>query len=145
MYLHTVRQVTKKEVENLNESAFFSKDKELVSTAYWLIFAEKMTRKPNCKLEQESTATDHHCEPSYFFDSSSPISISLQTTCFFPFQALITDIVGQISSANDLTNLGNKIFQEQDSNLNEQISKDLKVMTTRWNSLCESVINNSNR
>ena len=57
----------------------------------------------------------------------------------------MTDIVGQISSANDLTNLANKIFQEQDSNLNEQISKDLKVITTRWNSLCESVINNSNR
>lgn len=61
------------------------------------------------------------------------------------YEALITDVVGQISSANDLTNLANKIFQEQDSNLNEQISKDLKVMTTRWNSLCESVINNSNR
>ncbi|XP_020615390.1 uncharacterized protein LOC110053493 [Orbicella faveolata] len=62
----------------------------------------------------------------------------------FFFKALITDIVGQISSADDLTNLANKIFQEQDSNLNEQITKDLKVMTTRWNSLCESVINNSN-
>jgi len=61
------------------------------------------------------------------------------------YEALITDIVGQISSADDLTNLANKIFQEQDSNLNEQITKDLKVMTTRWNSLCESVINNSNR
>lgn len=60
------------------------------------------------------------------------------------YEALITDIVGQISSADDLTNLGNKILQEQDSNLNEQISKDLKVMSTRWNSLCESVINNSN-
>ena len=70
MYLHTVRQVTKKEVENLNESAFFSKDKEFVSTAYWLIFAEKMTRKPNCKLEQESTATDHHSEPTMVDKSS---------------------------------------------------------------------------
>ncbi|KAL9969714.1 hypothetical protein ACROYT_G021966 [Oculina patagonica] len=60
------------------------------------------------------------------------------------YEALITDIVSQINPADDLTNLANKIFQEQDSNLNDPISKDVQVLTSRWNSLCENVINKSN-
>ena len=41
MYLHTAHQVTKKEVENLNESAFFSKDKEFVSLHTGLFLQRK--------------------------------------------------------------------------------------------------------
>ncbi|KAJ7378472.1 hypothetical protein OS493_023007 [Desmophyllum pertusum] len=53
------------------------------------------------------------------------------------YEALITDIVSQINPADDLTNLVNKIFQERHSNQDDKISKDLQVLTTRWNSLCE--------
>ena len=128
-------------------------DKECVSTAYRLIFAEKI-REKNCKLISRSLNLLPLMTIPSLAISLPPVRRSCmfrfrirQQSCFFSFffKALITDIVGQISSADDLTNLANKIFQEQDSNLNEQITKDLKVMTTRWNSLCESVINNSNR
>lgn len=58
-------------------------------------------------------------------------------------QNLLTDIVNQIKPADDLTSLANKIFQERDSNQNDEISKDLEGITIRWNSLCQDVINKS--
>lgn len=58
-------------------------------------------------------------------------------------QNLLMDIVNQIKPADGLTSLVNKIFQEQDSNQNDEITKDLEGITMRWNSLCQNVINKS--
>lgn len=59
------------------------------------------------------------------------------------YQNLLTDIVNQIKPADDLTSLVNKIFQERDSNQNDEITKELEGITIRWNSLCQNVINKS--
>lgn len=61
------------------------------------------------------------------------------------FQNLLTDIVNQIKPADDLTSLVNKMFQERDSNQNDEITKELEGITIRWNSLCQNVINKSGR
>lgn len=59
-------------------------------------------------------------------------------------QALITDVVQQINSAEELSNMVNKISQERDSNLNDELFKELEQLTSRWNSLNLTVINRSN-
>ena len=63
----------------------------------------------------------------------------------FILQNLIADIVQQINSADELSNLVNKICQQRDSNQNDQLSKDLHDLASRWNSLNLNVINRSNR
>jgi len=60
------------------------------------------------------------------------------------YEALISDIVQQISPADELSNLANKVFQQRDSNQNDELSKELHDLTTRWNSLNLTVINRSN-
>ena len=64
---------------------------------------------------------------------------------FLRLQALISDIVEQITTADELTKLVNKISNQRDPNQNEQISKELKDLTKRWNNLNVTVINRSNR
>lgn len=71
----------------------------------------------------------------------------LHSICFSQFlrlQALISDIVEQITTADELTKLVNKISNQRDPNQNEQISKERKDLTKRWNTLSVTVITRSN-
>ncbi|XP_068754810.1 putative leucine-rich repeat-containing protein DDB_G0290503 [Montipora capricornis] len=60
------------------------------------------------------------------------------------YETLISDIVQQINSADELSKLVNKISNQRDPNQNEQISKELQDLTKRWNTLNLTVINRSN-
>lgn len=71
----------------------------------------------------------------------------LHSICFPQFlrlQALTSDIVEQITTADELTKLVNKISNQRDPNQNEQISKERKDLTKRWNTLSVTVITRSN-
>lgn len=56
----------------------------------------------------------------------------------------MSDIVEQITTADELTKLVNKISNQRDPNQNEQISKEKKDLTKRWNTLSVTVITRSN-
>ncbi|XP_074626301.1 uncharacterized protein LOC141884418 [Acropora palmata] len=60
------------------------------------------------------------------------------------YEALISDIVEQITTADELTKMVNKISNQRDPNQNEQISKEQKDLTKRWNTLSVTVITRSN-
>lgn len=79
------------------------------------------------------------------FISNKICNVSENAIIFFFFQALIDDIILQINPADELSKLVYKICQMQDSNQNDELTKGLHNLSSRWNSLNLKVINNSNR